>query len=66
MLRELKIPDACFCLRALVGRRSVCRAQRRQEHKKQNAQSLEGDEASNGLEHDWHVSELSCLSGAAK
>ena len=66
MLRELKIPDACFCLQALVRRGSVGRAQRRQEHKEQNAQSLEGDETSNGLEHGWHVSELSCLSEAAK
>lgn len=61
MLRELKIPDACFCLRALVRRCSVGRAQHRQEHKKQDAQSLEGDEAGNGLEHDRHVAEFSCL-----
>ena len=61
MLREVKTPDACFCLRMFKCRRGTARAQRGREYKKQSAQSLQGDEAQKGLEQGGHVSEFSCL-----
>ena len=66
MLRKVKTPDACFCLRRLERRRGIARAQRRREHKKQNAQPLQSDEAQKGLEQGGHVSEFSCFLRAAK
>jgi hypothetical protein len=58
MVRKVKTPDACFCPRGLERRCGAARAQRRREHKKQNAQTLQSDEAQKGLEQGGHDSEL--------
>ena len=58
---EVKIPDACFCLRGDFGRRGARRKQReRGAHNRK--QRTKASESSDGAEHEQkHVLEFSCV-----
>jgi len=60
-LAGLKCADNHFLrasTRGLECRHGVARAQRCREHKKQNTQTPQSDEASKGLEQGGHVSDV--------
>jgi hypothetical protein len=61
MLRKLKTPDACFCLRKLERRRSAGRREQRCQRANENAQPSQSGQAQEGLERGQHLPEFSRL-----